>query len=147
MMSVLEYAQDVNKTVSEILNLCKSLNIPVIGEDDELDEDAITELDNAIAREEEMDLEYEEELIEKENKKQENVVNNTKQKSQQPTINKVKVGKKELAKKKKEMYKSREKLISNAPQENKNVVIYKENMTIAQLAKELNVNAAEVSVN
>ena len=27
MMSVLEYAQDVNKTVSEILNLCKKLNI------------------------------------------------------------------------------------------------------------------------
>ena len=34
MMSVLEYAQDVNKTVSEILNLCKRLNIPVLGEDD-----------------------------------------------------------------------------------------------------------------
>ena len=61
MMSVLEYAIDVNKPVSEILNLCKKLNIPVLGEDDELDEDAITELDNTIAREEEMDLEYEEE--------------------------------------------------------------------------------------
>ena len=100
MMSVLEYAQDVNKTVSEILNLCKNLNIPVISEDDELDEDAITELDNAIAREEEMDLEYEEELIEKENKKQESVVNNTKQKKQTQVVNKAKVGKKELAKKK-----------------------------------------------
>ena len=31
MMSVLEYAQDVNKTVSEILNLCKRLNIPFLG--------------------------------------------------------------------------------------------------------------------
>ena len=58
MMSVLEYAEDVNKTVSEILNLCKRLNIPVLGEDDYLDEDAITELDNTIAREDEMDLEY-----------------------------------------------------------------------------------------
>ena len=27
MMSVLEYANDVNKTVGEILNLCKKLNI------------------------------------------------------------------------------------------------------------------------
>ena len=69
MMSVLEYAEDVNKTVSEILNLCKNLNIPVLGEDDMLDEDAITELDNAIAREEDMDLEYEEELITKEESK------------------------------------------------------------------------------
>ena len=100
MMSVLEYAQDVNKTVSEILNLCKKLNIPVLGEDDYLDEDAITELDNMIAREDEMDLEYEEELIEKENKKQEVVTNNSKQKKQVNQINKVKVGKKELAKKK-----------------------------------------------
>ena len=57
MMSVLEYAQDVNKTVNEILNLCKRLNIPAISEDDYLDEDAITELDNLIAREDEMDLE------------------------------------------------------------------------------------------
>ena len=37
MMSVLEYAQDVNKSVSEILNLCKKLNIAVLGEDDYLD--------------------------------------------------------------------------------------------------------------
>ena len=34
MMSVLEYANDVNKTVSEILNLCKKLNIEVNNEDD-----------------------------------------------------------------------------------------------------------------
>ncbi|MBR6690794.1 MAG: translation initiation factor IF-2 N-terminal domain-containing protein, partial [Bacilli bacterium] len=145
MMSVLEYAQDVNKTVSEILNLCKRLNIPVLNEDDYLDEDAITELDNTIAREEEMDLEYEEELIEKENKKQEPVVNNSKQKKQtQPTMNKVKVGKKELAKKKKEMYKNKEKLISNGPVIDTNVVTYKEGMTIADLAKALDVQASDL---
>ena len=46
MMSVLEYAQDVNKTVSEILNLCKKLNISVNSEDDMLDEEAIIELFN-----------------------------------------------------------------------------------------------------
>ena len=126
MMTVLEYAIDVNKPVSEILNLCKRLNIPVLDENDELDEDAITELDNTIAREEEIDLEYEDELIEKEEKKQETVTNNSKQKKQaQPVINKVKVGKKELAKKKKEMYKSKEKLISNGPQVDENVITYK----------------------
>ena len=145
MMSVLEYAQDVNKTVSEVLNLCKRLNIPVLGEDDYLDEDAITELDNTIAREEEMDLEYEEELIEKENKKQEVVVNNTKQKKQtQSTNNKNKVGKKELAKKKKEMYKNKEKLISNGPVIDMNVITYKEGMTIGDLAKALDVGASDL---
>ena len=145
MMSVLEYAQDVNKTVSEVLNLCKRLNIPVLGEDDYLDEDAITELDNTIAREEEMDLEYEEELIESENKKQEVVVNNSKQKKQtQSTNNKNKVGKKELAKKKKEMYKNKEKLISNGPVVDMNVIIYKEGMTIGDLAKALDVGASDL---
>ena len=119
MMSVLEYAEDVNKTVSEILSLCKKLNISVNDEEDMLDEDAITLLDNSIdeiIEEEEMeDLEYEDELIEKENTKIESIVNNSKQKKQtQPIINKVKVGKKELAKKKKEMYKNKEKLISSS---------------------------------
>jgi translation initiation factor IF-2 len=145
MMSVLEYAQDVNKPVSEILNLCKKLNIPVLDEDDELDEDAITELDNTIAREDEMDLEYEDELIEKEEKKQENTTNISKQKKQTTqSVNKTKVGKKELAKKKKEMYKNKEKLISNGPVASENDVTYKDGMTIGDLAKSLNVQASEL---
>ena len=146
MMSVLEYAQDVNKTINEILNLCKRLSIPALTEDDYLDEDAITELDNLIAREDEMDLEYEEELIEKENKKQEPQTSSSKQMKQaQVTVNKSKVGKKELAKKKKEMYKNKEKLISNGPViDNENVVTYKDGMTIADLAKALNVQASDL---
>ena len=146
MMSVLEYAQDVNKTVNEILNLCKRLNIPVLTEDDYLDEDAITELDNLIAREDEMDLEYEEELIEKENKKQEPTTSSSKQMKQtQVTVNKAKVGKKELAKKKKEMYKNKEKLISNGPiVDNENVVTYKDGMNISDLAKALGVQASDL---
>jgi hypothetical protein len=46
MMSVLEYAEDVNKTVEEILNKCMELNISASAEDDLLDEDAIVILDN-----------------------------------------------------------------------------------------------------
>jgi len=148
MMSVLEYANDVNKTVSEILNLCKKLNIEVNNEDDYLDEEAIIELDNSLDEIEEAeeleDLEYEDELIEKENEKIENIVNNSKQKKQTQPINKNKVGKKELAKKKKEMYKNKEKLMSNTPVVNTNVVTYKDGMTISDLAKELNVNASEL---
>ncbi len=145
MMSVLEYAQDVNKTLKEILDLCKKLNISVSNEDDMLDEEAITELDGVISSlEEEMDLEYEEELIEKENKKQENISSGPKQKKQNQAINKAKINKKELAKKKKEMYKNKEKLISNGPVQNSNVVTYKEGMTIGDLAKELNVSSGEL---
>ena len=148
MMSVLEYAQDVNKSVNEILNLCKKINIPVTDEEDMLDEEAITELDNLIASEpedeEEQELldEIDDQIIEKEKNKIENLVGNSKAKK---TINNnQKNTKKDLAKKKKEMYKHKEKLISNAPAEDKNIVIYKDGMTIASLAKELSVGPAEL---
>ena len=47
-MSVLEYAQDVSKSVEEIIKLCEKLNINVSGEDDLLEQDDITELDSEI---------------------------------------------------------------------------------------------------
>ena len=144
MMSVLEYAADVNKTVKEILNYCKKLNINVSSEDDYLDEDAITELDNTISQEEDLDnLEYEEELIEKENKKTESF-NDPMNKKQNISINKNKINKKELAKKKKEMYKNKEKLISNGPSVDDNVITYKEGMTLGDLAKELSLQPSEL---
>ena len=145
MMSVSEYAIDVNKTVKEILKKCKELNIDAIDEDSMLDEEAITELDNVIANEEEtIEFEDEDELIEKENTKIEEITKNSGKKKQQINNNNNKVGKKDLAKKRKEMYKHKEKLISNGPVENDNVIIYKEGMTISDLAKELNVKPAEL---
>lgn len=148
MMSVLEYALDVEKTVEEILKKCHELNIDATNEEDMLDEEAITELDNVIANEsynEDEDIidEIEDELIEKEKSKIEEIVNNGKPKKTSSSKNN-KNSKKELAKKKKEMYKSKEKLISNAPVENKNDVIYKDGMTIGGLAKELGVQAADL---
>lgn len=109
-MSVLEYAEDVNKSVAEILKMCARLSIDAKGEDDYLDEEAITILDNDIAASEETeDLEYEDELIEKENSKIEEIVNNSKpkkgnkQNKNKGAVNKS--GKKELAKKKKKCIK------------------------------------------
>ena len=146
MMSVSEYAIDVNKTIKEILKKCKELNIEVENEDDMLDEEAITELDNVIASEEEInEFEDEEELIEQEKSKIEELnKNNGKTKKGNQVGKNNKGGKKDLAKKKKEMYKNKKKLISNAPSENKNVVIYKEGMTIGDLAKSLGVQPSEI---
>lgn len=48
MMSVLEYAQDVNRSVEEILSLCEKLQIKVNGEEDLLSQDDITELDSSL---------------------------------------------------------------------------------------------------
>ena len=151
MMSVLEYALDVNKSAKDILAKCHELNIKVNDESDTLDEDAITELDyfftmdnNEENYDEEIDDELEDEIIEKEKSKIVEIVNSTKPKKPIFVATQSKNTKKDLAKNKKEMYKSKEKLISNAPVENKNVIIYKERMTIGALAKELGVSPAEL---
>ena len=57
MMTVAEYATDVNRTVENILKMCSELNINVSGEDDLLDDEAITILDNSLD-------DYEDEIIE-----------------------------------------------------------------------------------
>ena len=56
-MSVSEYALDVDKSVSEILNLCKKLELSISNEDDMLSDDDIIMLDNELAS-----LENEEEV-------------------------------------------------------------------------------------
>ena len=64
-MSILEYALDVNKEVSEIIKLCESLNINKKNEDDFLTDDEIILLDNEIdslKENENPDYEIDEEL-------------------------------------------------------------------------------------
>ena len=48
MMSVSEYANDVDKSIEEIFLLCKKLNINANQEDDMLSDDDIILLDNEI---------------------------------------------------------------------------------------------------
>ena len=55
----------------------------------------------------------------------------------------IKNNQKELAHKKKEMYKNKEKLMTNDVQ-NENIVLYKEGMTVGQLATALQVNPKEI---
>ena len=46
-MSVLEYAEDINKTVEAVLKECKKLGIDVYEEEDLLDDEGITLLHNS----------------------------------------------------------------------------------------------------
>ena len=145
MMSVFEYAEDVNKTVEYILKKAKELNIDVENEDDILSEDDIIILDNAIDDDsEELEDHIEEiadEIIKKEKIETGHSANKVKiKKKTEQSVN----VKKELANKKKQMYKNKEKLMSNTPAVDDNVVLYKENMTISDLANALNVNGAEI---
>ena len=136
MMSVLEYANDVNKTVAEILKKCEELNIDVYTESDMLNEDDIVMLDNA---EYEVMDEIVEEIIENKNIKVDDSISKQKLKKKseiKPTKQK------DFAQKKKEMYKNKEKLMNNAS--NDNIVLYKENMTIGELAAAIGVNSSEL---
>ena len=55
MMSILEYAQDVNKSVEEIFRLCDRLGIKYDDENTDLSEDDIVLLDGEVGNEEEIE--------------------------------------------------------------------------------------------
>lgn len=148
MMSVSEYAKDVEKSVEEILNLCKKLELSVTSSEDMLLDDDIIMLDNEIANSKEEDEEittieeddeyeetYEEELeeiIEEKNAK----------KKKQSKIDMP--AKSDYRQKRKEMYKHKEKLKSNITEDDENTILYKENMTVAELSTALGVSSSEI---
>ena len=149
MMSVLEYAEDINKTVKEVIKKCEQINLFIASEDEILDEDTIIELDNLFAKddgEEKVFEDKEDEIEEIEAVVGNQKVNNdhviAKQKLKKKQDNEK--SKKDLANKKKEMYKSKEKLISNTSVHNSDSLVYKPNMTVNDLAKALGVNATEL---
>ncbi|NLM62926.1 MAG: translation initiation factor IF-2 [Mollicutes bacterium] len=139
MMSVEEYALEMQKTVEEILNYCREIGINAFSKEDMLSEDDIVELDNFI------NLEVEDEDLEE-------LVNSTKIKMDDSKEflkgNKKKTNtnhsKAEFAKQKKKMYKKKEKLTSNVTKNNDNIVIYRENMTVKEFAEALDINPTEV---
>jgi len=146
MMSVSEYALDVDKSVSEILNLCKKLELSISNEDDMLSDDDIIILDNELAsiqpsEESTEELEELEELEDIEESYEEQIKEENKakkKKTAKPT------NKNDFKEKRKEMYKHKEKLKSNIAASEDDVVLYKDNMTVAQLADSLGVPAAQV---
>ena len=165
MMSVLEYANDVNKSVESILELCKKLDISANNEEDMLDDDAIIMLDNEIANmddtEEENNIEesiedsndaFEEEILDdivedidlREEKipVKKNVNSKVKKSDKKKDITTNDV---DFKKKRKEMYKHKEKLVSNnASIDEENDVIYSEGMTVSEFAKSLNISVGEL---
>ena len=158
-MSVLEYAEDMNKKVEEVLKMCENLGIKVAKADDMLDDDAIVELDNAFANESDEDTSsdvlVDEEIIKKmdEDDYYDNAIDTLIDKkdaiyNSEPTIkktkNKTKNKDKDIKEAKKAMYKNKEKLVSNESETDKNVILYKDGMTINDFALELSVAVTDV---
>ena len=139
MMTVKEYALDVNKSVKVILDKCSSLGFEVYGEDDLLSEEQVIDLDNAVYDD------FEDELIDK----VEEIVSNMKNVDDSVKLQKLKkksdiISASDFKNRKKEMYKHKEKLISNAPNKEDNKILYKEGMTLSMLANELSVSPIEL---
>ncbi len=136
MMTVEEYALDVNKSVFDILKKCEELGINATDNEYMLSEDNIVELDNVIDQiSDEEELEELDELAE--------TYEEAKEVEKKPVVRlQPKQNKKDLANKKKEMYKNKEKLKANTISDN--IVFYKEGMTVGDLAKKLDVPGAEL---
>ena len=141
MMTVREYADDVNRSVLVILDKCNTLGFSNIkDEDDLLTEEQVIDLDNAV-----YETYEEEELIDK----VEEIVSNMKNVNDTVKVQKLKkksdlISASDFKNKKKEMYKHKEKLISNAPVKEDNKIAYKEGMTLSMLATELNANPIDL---
>lgn len=157
-MNIEDYALDVGKTVDEIKALCDKIGIEYKDESTVLDETDIILLDNEIQDQEDYvegdieDLEsrlYEEEVYDK----AEELAMNTKidldnstsfekvkPKSQKKNDNK----KSDFFKERKKIYKHREKLQKNEAVQDDNVILYKDGMTVSELAGILEVAAVEL---
>ena len=150
-MNVSEYASDVGKTVSEILKLCQRLNIEVSNDEDMLSDDDIIMLDNEIANsnEELEEAEEIEEIIEDfadsyEEELEEITSPVHTQRKEKKVPNKKENNKNDFKEKRKEMYKHKEKLQENTASNDEDIIAYKDNMTVAELASNLNVPAASL---
>ena len=158
MMSVMEYASDVNKKTDYILELCKKLDIKVNSLEDMLTDDDIILLDNEIENtdfDEEESLEEESEKIDddfedsyveelEEVEVEATIKKKKNNKSKKDNNNKNENKNEKFAKQKKEMYKHKEKLQSNINTQDDSIVLYTEGMSVADLANKLNKNVAEI---
>ncbi|MBE6158056.1 MAG: translation initiation factor IF-2 [Firmicutes bacterium] len=158
MMSIEDYALDVDKTIEEIMALCDKIGISYEDGNSTLAEDDIILLDNELQDQEdyiEGDIdEYREKLLEDEvYDKAEELAMDTKfdldnsnnfEKVTKKANKKVNSNKNDFLKERKKIYKNKEKLQSNEAVQDENVVLYKEGMTVSEIAEALEVNAVDL---
>ena len=148
-MTVKEYANDVNVTPAEVLKRCQELGIEVNDANDLLTDDDIIILDNAIALiSTDEDITYEEadeiddvvdSIMESQNIEKQMDTHTKKQKLKKQNN---KDNKQDFNNLKKEMYKHKEKLKTN--EINEDIVLYKDGMTVNDLAEALSISGTEI---
>ncbi len=147
MMSVKEYALDVNKTVVEILALCNAFNIKASNENDMLNEDDIIVLDSNLDDIVEGEESFEDEEIVDDDELEKDLRINIEQDKSVQKMKKIPSNNKndnsKYLKEKKNAYKHKEKLSTNESDDS-NIVLYTNGMTVKDLAEKLNVNSTEI---
>ncbi len=148
-MTVKEYAESVNLTVAEVLKKCETLGIDVKSPSDDLSDDDVINLDfatNLISSDSESTYEDEDSIDEV----VEDLVASTNVHTMNPGVKKQKLKKRseveqsksEYMNKRKEMYKHKEKLMTNKVDED--IILYKNNMSVADLAESLGVSGTDI---
>lgn len=158
MMSLLEYAKDVEKSVEEIKALCDKVGISYEDEETLLSDLDITLLDNELQDQVDYVDDIDDEVLE-EKREEELTYDKALDLAQKTNINldentsfeKVKSKavkkndtKKDFLKERKKIYKHREKLQSNEQEQDLNTILYKEGMTVSDIAEILEVNSTEI---
>ena len=159
MMTLEDYALDVNKTIEEIKALCDKIGINYEDENSLLNETDIILLDNEQQEEEDYVTTGDEYALEEQRLEEEvediaeELALNTKfdldnsstfEKVKPKTVKKNDNNKKDFLKERKKMYKHREKLQSNEQAQDENIILYKEGMSVSDLAGLLEVAPVEL---
>ena len=154
-MNLKDYAQDVDKSIEEVKVLCDKIGINYQDENSVLSEEDIILLDNEIQDQEDyIDDDNSEEIISEEEveEKAEALAEQTNidldnqdnfQKLKSRSVKKAEA-KTNFLKERKKIYKNRKKLQSNEALQNDHIVLYKEGMTLAEIAELLSVPATEL---
>jgi translation initiation factor IF-2 len=148
-MNVQEYALSVDLSVAEVLKKAKELGIEVKNATDELSDDDIIILDNAISlisTDTEATIEDNEDIDEIVEEIMENsqiaAINDTEKTQKLKKKSQIANSKEEYLNKRKEMYKHKEKLMKNTIDDN--TILYKDGMTVKDLADALYLNSTEI---
>ena len=148
-MTVEEYSLDTNRSIEEILKKCKELGINASNKDDFLEDDDIIYLDNELVDNEENLLSEELESKYDFEDRAESLLEDSLL-NKEVTSKKIKLKKKDSSKdnenfkkEKKSIYKNKTKLQGNTNETN-NVVLYKDKMTVKDLALALNVSDTDL---
>ncbi len=147
-MSIKEYAEEMGYTVQEVLNKCKELGINISSSDEVLSDDDFVTLDlsmNLISTDSETNFEEMDALDDAVDELLGETIEFTEKKQKLKKKNSNPISKKDnvdYLNKKKALYKHKDKLSTN--NNNENIVVYEDNMTVSALANALNVSGTEI---